>query len=217
MQCPFCADDGNRVIDSRLARDGSEIRRRRECDECGRRFTTRERIEETLPRIIKHDERREEYDRRKLLSGVKHACVKRPVSTEAVERLVDRVERSLAESGEREVTSDHIGRQVLDELSAIDALAAVRFASVFSDFSSPSDYEAFFAEIEASKKAAMESAGHANSDTETGTHAEGNSDSSAETKPATSSTADDPDSSDPQAAGANVRSLRAPRARRARR
>ncbi len=147
MQCPFCADDGNRVIDSRLARDGSEIRRRRECDECGRRFTTRERIEETLPRVIKHDERREEYDRNKLLHGVEHACVKRPVSTEAVLSLVDRVERGLQESGEREVTSDHIGRRVLEELSAIDALAAVRFASVFRNFSSPSDYEAFFAEI----------------------------------------------------------------------
>jgi transcriptional repressor NrdR len=149
VQCPFCADDGNRVIDSRLARDGSEIRRRRECDECGRRFTTRERIEETLPRIIKHDERREEYDRKKLLRGVEHACVKRPVSTEAVERLVDRVERGLQESGHREVTSDLIGRRVLDDLSEIDALAAVRFASVFRNFSSPSDYEAFFAEIEA--------------------------------------------------------------------
>lgn len=149
MQCPFCTDDGNRVIDSRLARDGSEIRRRRECDECGRRFTTRERIEETIPRIIKHDERREEYDRHKLLRGIEHACVKRPVSTEAVERLVDRVERALQDSGEREVTSEHIGRRVLGELSAIDALAAVRFASVFRDFSSPSDYEAFFAEIEA--------------------------------------------------------------------
>jgi len=147
VQCPFCADDGNRVIDSRLARDGSEIRRRRECDECGRRFTTRERIEETLPRVIKHDERREEYDRNKLLHGVEHACVKRPVSTEAVLSLVDRVERGLQESGEREVTSDHIGRRVLEELSAIDALAAVRFASVFRNFSSPSDYEAFFAEI----------------------------------------------------------------------
>lgn len=147
VQCPYCADDGNRVIDSRLARDGSEIRRRRECDECGRRFTTRERIEETLPRVIKHDERREEYDRIKLRRGVEHACVKRPVSTEAVERLVDRVERGLHESGEREVTSDHIGRRVLEELSAIDALAAVRFASVFRNFSSPSDYEAFFAEI----------------------------------------------------------------------
>lgn len=147
MQCPYCADDGNRVIDSRLARDGSEIRRRRECDECGRRFTTRERIEEVLPRVIKRDERREEYDRRKLLRGVEHACVKRPVSTEAVERLVDRVERGLQESGEREVTSDYVGRRALEELSAIDVLAAVRFASVFLDFSSPNDYEAFFSEL----------------------------------------------------------------------
>lgn len=147
MQCPFCADEGNRVIDSRLARDGSEIRRRRECDECGRRFTTRERVEETLPRVIKADERREEYDRNKLLRGVEHACVKRPVSTEAVERLVDRVERDLQESGEREVTSEQIGRRVLEELSGIDPLAAVRFASVFRDFSRPGDYEAFFTEL----------------------------------------------------------------------
>ena len=135
------------MIDSRLARDGSETRRRRECDECGRRFTTRERVEEVMPRVIKGDERREEYDRRKLLSGIEHACVKRPVSTEAVERLVDRVERGLQEAGEREVTSDYIGRRVLEELSSIDVLAAVRFASVFLDFSSPSDYAAFFAEL----------------------------------------------------------------------
>lgn len=151
MQCPYCADDGNRVIDSRLARDGSEIRRRRECDECGRRFTTRERIEEITPRIIKRDKRREEYDRRKLLRGIDHACVKRPVSTEAVERLVERVERELQESGEREVTSDYVGRRALEELSAIDVLAAVRFASVFLDFSSPSDYEAFFSELSGAK------------------------------------------------------------------
>ena len=159
MQCPFCSDDGNRVIDSRLARDGSEIRRRRECDECGRRFTTRERVDEVLPRVIKRDERREEYDRHKLLRGVEHACVKRPVSTEAVERLVDRVERSLQESGEREVTSDHIGRRVLEELSAIDVLAAVRWASVFHNFSSPRDYEAFFEEIEADKGERADSGG----------------------------------------------------------
>jgi len=152
VQCPYCADEGNRVIDSRLARDGSEIRRRRECDECGRRFTTRERIEETLPRVIKRDERREEYDRRKLLHGIEHACVKRPVSTEAVERLVERVERGLQESGEREVTSDYVGRRALEELSAIDVLAAVRFASVFLDFSSPSDYEAFFSELPEAKR-----------------------------------------------------------------
>jgi transcriptional repressor NrdR len=147
VQCPFCANDGNRVIDSRLARDKSEIRRRRECEECGNRFTTRERVEEVLPRIIKRDERREEYDRHKLLRGVEHACVKRPVSAEAVERLIDRVERELQESGEREVTSDHLGRRALEELSAIDVLAAVRFASVFLDFSSPADYEAFFSEL----------------------------------------------------------------------
>jgi len=152
VQCPYCADDGNRVIDSRLARDGSEIRRRRECDECGRRFTTRERVEETLPRIIKNDSRREEYDRHKLLRGIEHACVKRPVSAEAVERLVERVERELQESGEREVTSDYLGRRALQELSAIDVLAAVRFASVFLDFSSPSDYEAFFCELPEAKR-----------------------------------------------------------------
>jgi len=147
VQCPYCGDDGNRVIDSRLARDGSEIRRRRECDECGRRFTTRERVEEILPRVIKRDERREEFDRRKLLHGIEHACVKRPVSIEAVERLVDRIERGLQETGEREVTSDYIGRRVLEELSDLDVLAAVRFASVFLDFSSPSDYVAFFSEL----------------------------------------------------------------------
>jgi len=159
VQCPFCADEGNRVIDSRLARDGSEIRRRRECDECGRRFTTRERVEEVLPRVIKRDERREEYDRNKLLRGVEHACVKRPVSAEAIGRLIDRVERELQESGEREVTSDHIGRRALEELSLIDVLAAVRFASVFLDFSSPGDYEAFFAELSAGRDGSNEAVG----------------------------------------------------------
>jgi len=149
VQCPFCADEGNRVIDSRLARDGSEIRRRRECLECGRRFTTRERVEEVLPRIIKQDERREEYNRNKLLRGIEHACVKRPVSAEAIERLIDRVERGLQESGEREVSSESIGRRALEELSAIDVLSAVRFASVFQDFSSPADYEAFFSKLSA--------------------------------------------------------------------
>jgi transcriptional repressor NrdR len=149
VQCPFCANEGNRVIDSRLARDGSEIRRRRECIECGRRFTTRERVEEVLPRIIKQDERREEYSRNKLLRGIEHACVKRPVSAEAIERLIDRVERALQESGEREVSSESIGRRALEELSAIDVLAAVRFASVFQDFSRPADYEAFFSKLSA--------------------------------------------------------------------
>lgn len=102
-----------------------------------------------MPRVIKRDERREEYDRNKLQRGVEHACVKRSVSAEAIGRLIDRLERELQESGEREVTSDHIGRRALEELSAIDVLAAVRFASVFLDFSSPGDYEAFFSELSA--------------------------------------------------------------------
>lgn len=156
MQCPFCGDEGNRVVDSRLANEGAEIRRRRECDECGRRFTTRERVEEVLPRVIKSDERREEFDRGKLRRGLEHACVKRPVSTEAIERLIERVERELQESGEREVTSEQIGRRALEELSSIDALAGVRFASVFLDFSSPKDYEIFFAEIAAGGRGAGE-------------------------------------------------------------
>jgi len=147
------------VIDSRLARDGLEIRRRRECDECGRRFTTRERVEEILPRVIKRDERREEFNRNKLLRGVEHACVKRPVSAEAIGRLLDRIERELQESGEREVTSDYIGRRALEELAAIDVLAGVRFASVFLDFSSPADYEAFFSELSAGGDAADEASG----------------------------------------------------------
>ncbi|CAG0975349.1 partial Transcriptional repressor NrdR, partial [Myxococcaceae bacterium] len=87
MRCPYCADEANRVIDSRLGKDGLEIRRRRECLECGRRFTTRERVEEVLPKVIKRDERREDFDRSKLLAGVQRACAKRPISVLAIERL----------------------------------------------------------------------------------------------------------------------------------
>ena len=151
MRCPFCSDEGNRVIDTRLARDGEEIRRRRECEECGRRFTTRERVEVVLPKIIKRDERREEYLREKLLRGIDRACMKRPVSAEAVERLLDRVERRLQESGEKEVTSRYVGERVLEELVALDSLAAVRFASVFRDFQGSGDYAAFFAALAAAE------------------------------------------------------------------
>jgi len=148
MRCPFCGDATNRVIDSRLARDGLEIRRRRECRECQRRFTTRERVEEIWPRIIKHDERREDYARNKLLAGIERACEKRPISTDAIERLVDRIERRLIESGEREVPSRWVGERTMEELVAIDALAAVRFASVFRDFQAVEDYAEFFAALE---------------------------------------------------------------------
>lgn len=153
MRCPFCADEANRVIDTRLARDGEEIRRRRECEECGRRFTTRERVEQLIPKVIKRDERREEYARNKLAGSIERACVKRPISVDAVERLIDRVERRLQESGDKEVSSRYIGERVMDELTALDSLAAVRFASVFRNFDSTEDYAAFFAALSAEEDA----------------------------------------------------------------
>ena len=147
MQCPFCGDETNKVIDTRMAREGEEIRRRRECLECGQRFTTRERVEEVVPRIIKQDGRREPYDRPKLLAGIEHACAKRPVSAEAIERLADRVERRLQETGANEVSSELVGRRTLAELTELDPIAAVRFASVFQDFQSADDYDEFFAAL----------------------------------------------------------------------
>ncbi len=149
MRCPNCGDDGNRVVDTRLARDGEEIRRRRECEECGSRFTTRERLERVMPRVIKRDERREDFERQKLLIGIEAACVKRPVSADAVERLLDRIEKAIQESGEKEVTSADLGERTMRELVALDQLAAVRFASVFRNFESGEDYIAFFQGLEA--------------------------------------------------------------------
>jgi transcriptional repressor NrdR len=148
MHCPFCGDESNRVIDTRVARDGEEIRRRRECLECGRRFTTRERVESIVPKVIKRDERREEYDRVKLRAGVVRACEKRAVSADAIERLVDRIERRLQETGEREVTSRYVGERAMEELTQLDPLAAVRFASVFRNFQSTQEYADFFAALE---------------------------------------------------------------------
>jgi transcriptional repressor NrdR len=147
VRCPFCGDESNRVIDSRLGRDGTEIRRRRECEECGRRFTTRERIEEIMPRIVKRDGRREEYDRGKLRAGIQHACSKRPISENAIERLLDRLERRLQEGNEREMQSRVLGERVLEELSTLDPMAAARFASVFSSFEKAEDYARFFESV----------------------------------------------------------------------
>ena len=147
MRCPYCSDPTNRVIDSRLGRDGAEIRRRRECHECGRRFTTRERVEEVLPKVVKRDERREEFWREKILLAVEKACEKRPVSADAIEKLVDRIERHAAEIAEKEVTSRLIGERVLDELVELDTLAAARFASVFHNFQNAEDYARFFEKL----------------------------------------------------------------------
>ena len=142
------------MIDSRLGRDGTEIRRRRECLECARRFTTRERVEVILPKVVKRDGRREEFVREKLLVAVQKACEKRPVSADDLERLVDRVERHAQELGEREVTSRLVGERMMDELVELDPVAAARFASVFRNFQGEEDYAAFFASIAASGRVA---------------------------------------------------------------
>ncbi|MBM2838771.1 MAG: ATP-cone domain protein [Deltaproteobacteria bacterium] len=134
MKCPFCGHLENKVIDSRLAKDGGVIRRRRDCDDCGRRFTTYERIEEILPMVIKKDGRRELFDRGKLLAGLKRACEKRPVSVEDLERIVDKVEQTLQECGDREIPTSKIGETVMKELHELDEVAYVRFASVYRQF-----------------------------------------------------------------------------------
>ncbi|MFI5216704.1 MAG: transcriptional regulator NrdR [Candidatus Limnocylindria bacterium] len=128
MRCPYCSDAVNKVIDSRLGRDGAEIRRRRECLECGRRFTTRERVEEILPKVIKQDGRREEFQREKLIAAIGKACQKRSVSADDVEKLVDRLERASQDLGQKEVESSWVGQRVLDELVRLDPLAAARGA-----------------------------------------------------------------------------------------
>ena len=134
MKCPFCPRNDSRVIDSRLSKDGLIIRRRRECEGCGKRFTTYERVEEPLPAVVKKDGRREPFDRAKITSGIKKACEKRPVSTETIDSVVDRIERWALEFGEPEIPSKAIGERVMKELQTLDEVAYVRFASVYRSF-----------------------------------------------------------------------------------
>lgn len=145
MRCPFCRDLENRVIDSRLGKDGDAIRRRRHCERCGRRFTTYERVEEALPMVVKKDGRREPFERAKIVNGIKRACEKRPVSVDTIEALADSIERQLQESGEREVTSRAIGEAVMREMHDVDGVAYVRFASVYRSFR---DVHEFMHELE---------------------------------------------------------------------
>ncbi|MBX5481668.1 MAG: transcriptional repressor NrdR [Myxococcaceae bacterium] len=140
MRCPFCQDPENKVIDSRESQEGSVIRRRRECLACQRRFTTYERVEELLPLIVKKDGRREAYDREKLLSGLKKACEKRPVSMEQLEHIADDLERQLQEMGEKEVPSSQIGERLMQALQDLDEVAYVRFASVYRSFRDISEF-----------------------------------------------------------------------------
>ena len=134
MRCPKCTSIEDKVIDSRESQEGTVIRRRRECLACTRRFTAYERVEELLPLIVKKDGRREGYDREKLLSGLKKAVEKRPVSVEQLENLVDEVERRLQEMGEKEVSSSLLGEEVMTRLQELDEVAYVRFASVYRSF-----------------------------------------------------------------------------------
>jgi len=124
----------DKVIDSRLSQDGATTRRRRECLQCAKRFTTYERVEETLPLVVKKDGVREPFDRAKILSGLLRACEKRPVSIGDIEKAVDRLEMKFLESGEREIASSVIGESVMGELKALDEVAYVRFASVYREF-----------------------------------------------------------------------------------
>lgn len=144
MRCPFCGTLENKVIDSRLAYGGEATRRRRECEGCSRRYTTYERVEQSLPMILKKDGRRQPFDRGKLLAGLRRACVKRPVTPDALERMLDDIERALAERGENEVQSSEIGVLVLAALRDLDPVAYVRFASVYRDFK---DVEEFLNEL----------------------------------------------------------------------
>lgn len=134
MRCPFCGEREDKVIDSRVSREGDVIRRRRECVACEKRFTTYERVEEVLPQVVKKDGRREPFDRAKIMSGLKRACEKRPIPTEALERVADGIEARLQEEGRKEVPSREIGEAVMAALRDLDAVAYVRFASVYRDF-----------------------------------------------------------------------------------
>lgn len=144
MKCPFCAELQNRVIDSRLAKDAQAIRRRRECEGCGSRFTTYERVDEVMPMVIKKDGNRVSYDRVKVMSGLRKACEKRPVPVSVIDQIADDLERELQESGEREVGSSFIGERLMERLRKVDAVAYVRFASVYRSFR---DVNEFFDEL----------------------------------------------------------------------
>ena len=144
MKCPFCDDVEDKVVDSRMAKEGEVIRRRRECLSCKRRYTTYERVEETMPAVVKKDGRREPFDRGKIVSGLKKACEKRPISTATIESETDRIEKRIQDMGETEIVSTAVGEEVMKELSQLDQVAYVRFASVYREFK---DIDQFMDEI----------------------------------------------------------------------
>lgn len=140
MKCPFCNNLDSKVVDSRPDKGGSTIRRRRECEQCSKRFTTHERIEEMLPQVCKKDGRREPFDRMKIINGIVKACEKRPISKTDIEMVVDRLETRLQESTDREISTTTIGEWVMKELHGMDEVAYVRFASVYRSFRDISEF-----------------------------------------------------------------------------
>ncbi len=145
MKCPYCNYEDTKVIDSRPTEDGHAIRRRRGCEKCGKRFTTYEKVEESIIMIVKKDGSREAFDRGKLMNGIIRACEKRPVPMATIEEMVDRIERGLNNLMQKEVKSDFIGELVMDELKKVDQVAYIRFASVYRQFT---DVETFTKEIQ---------------------------------------------------------------------
>ena len=147
MRCPFCDHPDTKVIDARNQRDAAVKRRRRECSECQRRFTTYERIEDLLPMVVKTDGRRELFDRLKIITGMQKACQKRPVSVDAIEQAVLRIERFVLDSGEREIPTTRIGDEVQSELRALDPVAWLRFMSVYLNFRTIEDFRKAMGEL----------------------------------------------------------------------
>ncbi|MBQ0754585.1 MAG: transcriptional regulator NrdR [Gammaproteobacteria bacterium] len=152
MYCPFCGVDDTKVIDSRLVTDGAQVRRRRECNACGERFTTFETAELVMPRVVKSDGKREPFDEAKLRAGLMRALEKRPVSMEDLEAAVTRISHRLRATGERELPARDIGELVMEELRQLDTVAYVRFASVYRSFQDISDFRAEVERLEKSGK-----------------------------------------------------------------
>ncbi len=155
MRCPVCDSRNTRVLDSRESKDGG-IRRRRSCSECGHRFSTKERIEEALPSVMKRDGTRQSFDRKKLSRGIQLACRKRPVSDEEIERVVQAIERWAGTRGDRDVPADHVGERVMHHLHELDAVAYVRFVSVYQSFETVEEFEELLGEMEKAERVNVE-------------------------------------------------------------
>ena len=148
MHCPFCDHPDTKVIDARKHRDSPVKWRRRSCSECGRRFTTYERIEDLLPMVLKRDGRREPFERQKVVAGIQKACEKRPISANAVDEAVQRVERSVLDLADKALPAERIGQEVLVELRALDPVAWLRFASVYMNFETIEEFRRALDEID---------------------------------------------------------------------